>query len=179
MRFLDQLFNTGRPYTVHLSWRFWGVKEIMGDLVLRRGESTLKTTPGELFQEGKHLCFTLEPPHKSDVEPICIPAGRYEIEMQWSTRWQMNTPHLLNVPGRSLIEIHPLNDEHLVIEKDGSKHWTTEGCIGPGLSRDTDWVSSSVAALKDVVIPTIEATLKQGKCFIQIIDAGSTFGENA
>lgn len=155
-------------------WFGWiGGKKQMGDFVLQRGISTLKTTPGELSQDGKHLCWTLEPPHESKIEPICIPAGRYRIEMQWSTRFQMDTPHLLNIPGRSAIEIHPLNDEHLVILPDGSKHWTTEGCIGPGLTRDTDWVSSSVAALKDVVIPAVEMSLKQGPLYIQIMDAKS------
>lgn len=143
----------------------------MSDLILQRGQSTQKTTPGDLSQDGKHLCFTLEPPHKSDVEPLCVPAGRYPIEMQWSTRWQMDTPHILGILGRSLIEMHPLNDEHLVTLPDGSKHWTTEGCIGPGLTRDVDWVSSSVAALHDVVIPAVVASLKNGPLYIQIIDA--------
>lgn len=143
----------------------------MGDLILQRGKPTLKTTPGELSQDRKHLCWTLEPPRDNPLEPVSIPAGRYKIIMQWSTRFQMDTPHLQNVPGRSLIEIHPLNDEHLVTMPDGSTHWTTEGCIGPGLTRDTDWVSSSVSALKTIVIPTIEAGLTRGDVYIQIIDA--------
>jgi hypothetical protein len=142
----------------------------MSDFILQRGISTMKTTPGELSLDGNHLCWTLEPPKNNPGRPVCIPAGRYGIEMAWSTRFQMDTPHLQNVPGRTFIEIHPLNDEHLVTMPDGSTHWTTEGCIGPGLTRDIDWVSSSVPALKTVVIPAIEAALKLGPVLIQVID---------
>ena len=153
------------------TWRFGETGDTeMSDLVLKRGPSTQKTTPGELTQDGNHLCWTLEPPKTNPKEPVCIPSGRYPVIMQWSTRFQMDTPHLQNVPGRSLIEIHPLNDEHLVTLPDGTTHWTTEGCIGPGMTKDTDWVSSSVEALKTVVIPAVEAGLKQGAFYIQILD---------
>jgi hypothetical protein len=142
----------------------------VSDFILQRLVLTMKTTSGELSLDGSHLCWTLEPPKNNPAEPVCIPAGRYGIEMSWSTRFQMDTPHLQNVPGRTLIEIHPLNDEHLVTIPDGSTHWTTEGCIGPGLTRDTDWVSSSVVALKTVVIPAIESALRLGPVYIQILD---------
>lgn len=173
MSFLSTIVRMadGIVFTFQKKLIWTGYKKPMSDFILIRGASTLKTTPGELSKDGNHLCWTLEPPRESTIEPICIPTGRFGITMQWSTRFQMYTPHLQDVPGRSLIEIHPLNDEHLVTMPDGSKHWTTEGCIGPGITKDIDWVSSSVSALKDIVIPAIEFALKMGPVFIQIKDA--------
>ena len=142
----------------------------MGDLILMRGQDTGITTPGELSFGGQHLAWTLEPPHDNPKEPKCIPACRAKIEMQWSTRFQMDTPHLVDVPGRTLIELHPLNDEHLVTMPDGSQHWTTEGCIGVGETKDVNWIGNSVLCLKNIVIPVIEEALKQGDLYIQIID---------
>lgn len=142
----------------------------MGDLILTRQTDSGTTCMGEFSLGGQHLCWSLEPPHNNPKEPVCIPAGRYPIEMQWSTRFQMDTPHILNVPNRSLIEIHPLNDEHLVTMPDGSQHWTTEGCIGVGETQSPNWVGTSVLCLTNIVIPAIEAALKQGPFFVQIID---------
>lgn len=142
----------------------------MGDLILMRETDSGITTQGEMSFGGQHLAYTLEPPHNNPKEPKCILPGRFQITMQWSTRFQMDTPHLMNVPGRSLIEIHPLNDEHLVTLPDSSQHWTTEGCIGVGETKDKDWVGTSVVCLTNIIIPLIEAQLKIGDFFIQVID---------
>jgi hypothetical protein len=155
--------------SISLPIEYTGDKE-MGDFILTRNVYSDITSQGELCQNGKHLVWTLEPPINNPKEPKCIPPCRAQIVMQWSSRFQRDTPHLLGVPGRTLIEIHPLNDEHLVTMPDGTQHWTTEGCIGPGLTKDKDWVGSSVAALTDIVIPAVEAALKVGPLYIQIID---------
>ena len=147
----------------------------MGDLILVRDNvPNLITTMGEMSFGGQHLAWTLEPPRNNPGEPKCIPPCRAQIQMQWSTRFQKDTPHLFGVPGRSLIEIHPLNDEHLVTLPDGSQHWTTEGCIGVGETKDTNWVGSSVLCLTNIIIPLIEQQLKLGDFYIQIIDPITT-----
>jgi len=126
-------------------------------LVLSRTTFTDKSTIGDLYLGGVHQCFTLElSARKQEGVKNCIPCGRYEVVMQWSARFQMNTPHLLNVPGRTFIEIHP-----------GNKPADTEGCILLGQTKDTDWVGSSRAAYNELV-PKIEACIESGKLFIEI-----------
>jgi hypothetical protein len=165
---LDNYFKVGWSIRGWFGWM--GGKPKMGDLILMRETDSGITTMGEMSFGGNHLAYTLEPPHNNPKEPKCIPACRAKIEMQWSTRFQRDTPHLLNVPGRSLIEIHPLNDEHLVLMPDGSQHWTTEGCIGVGETKEKDWVGSSVLCLTNIIIPLIEEQIKMGDFYIQIID---------
>lgn len=126
-------------------------------MILNRVTFTDKSTIGDLFLEGVRQCYTLElSSRKQDGVKNCIPAGSYEILMEWSTRFQMNTPHLQKVPGHTFIEIHP-----------GNKPEDTEGCILLGQTVDTDWVGSSRAAYQ-ALIPKIEKKLETGKLFIGI-----------
>ena len=74
---------------------------------------------GHMELDNQFVCYTLEHPE------LHIPEGTYPILLQESPRFEMLTPHLQNVPGRTFIEIHPGNTE-----KD------TEGCILVGQSHD-------------------------------------------
>lgn len=127
------------------------------EIILNRTTFTDRSTIGELFVDGKLECYTLE--LSARIQPgvkNCIPAGRYEIVMLWSTRFNMNTPHIQNVPGRTFIEIHP-----------GNKPDDTEGCILPGKTKNMDWVGSSRVAYT-TLIPKIEKKLADGKLFLAI-----------
>ena len=126
-------------------------------MTLNRTTFTDKSTIGELYIDSALECFTLElSVRKQSGVKNCIPCGKYEILMLWSARFQMNTPHLQNVPDRTFIEIHP-----------GNKPEDTEGCILLGQGKDTDWVSNSRAAYQ-ALIPKIETKLAQGKFYIDI-----------
>lgn len=128
------------------------------DMTLTREEYTDKSTIGKMLLDGEFQCFTLElSARKQEGVKNCIPAGRYEIKMQYSARFTMDTPHLQNVPGRTFIEIHP-----------GNKPEDTEGCILLGKTKDTDWVGSSRLAYQDL-IPKIEAKLAQEKLYLEVI----------
>jgi hypothetical protein len=76
---------------------------------------------GELFINGKRLCFTIELPWL-DNEPLvsCIPEGRYVLVKRYSRKF---CHHLLvkDVPGRALILIHAANDAQAELK----------GCIAP------------------------------------------------
>lgn len=63
---------------------------------------------GELAIDGVFQCFTLEPPVRPG-KPCCIPASTYEVLLLHSARFGFLTPHVLNVPDFSGIEIHPGN----------------------------------------------------------------------
>ena len=142
------------------TWRFKETgytNPMSADLILNRLEYTDQSTVGELCVDGVHECWTLEPTARLPAGgPRCIPAGRYEVIMAWSTRFQMSTPHLQNVPGRTFIEIHP-----------GNTAKDTEGCILVGTAKDTNTILNSREAYT-ALIPKIEAKLKEGQLFIEI-----------
>jgi hypothetical protein len=126
-------------------------------MTLNRFIFTDNSTIGDLSLDGIHQCWSLELSARvKEGRKVCIPAGRYEILIQWSSRFNMNTPHLLNVPGRTFIEIHP-----------GNKPSDTEGCILLGQTKDVDWVGSSRAAYKEL-LPKLEDKLTKGKLYIGI-----------
>lgn len=67
-------------------------------------------TNGALYVGGIRQCYTIELPWL-DNKPrrSCIPEGRYRLQKRYSPRYR---DHLLlrEVPGRSLILIHPANN---------------------------------------------------------------------
>ena len=80
-------------------------------LEVKRQTETAKSIIGELWIDGQFENFTLEPARSNPVNPghPCIPAGQYELELTFSPHFQMVTPEVMNVPGRSAIRIHPGN----------------------------------------------------------------------
>lgn len=148
--FWDQI---GIGWTFRFPWTGY----VESKLILIRKTITDQSTIGDLSLDGVFQCYTLELScRKQDGKKTCIPSGTYEVLMQWSTRFQMNTPHLQNVPGCTFIEIHP-----------GNSAKDTEGCILLGQTQDIDWVGASRAAYKEL-IPKIEDRLTRGKLFIEI-----------
>lgn len=79
-------------------------------------------TIGKLFIDDVYFSDTLELPWK-DNEPMvsCIPPGTYPVKMLYSPSFKRALPHILDVPGRSSILIHPAN-------------WPSDlkGCVGVG-----------------------------------------------
>jgi hypothetical protein len=87
------------------------------ELLLQRNHGTTGYTAGRLYQLE---CFTLEDQERAQKIPgkTAIPAGRYEVIVDFSNRFQRPLPLLLNVPGFTGIRIHPGNTAN-----------DTEGCI--------------------------------------------------
>ena len=96
-------------------------------------------TPGELYVDEQFECFTLEPSPRN-VQFPSIPADTYEVRLLPSARFGELTPHILNVPDRSYIEIHP-----------GNKPGDTEGCTLVGETQAIDWVGSSRFAFEKLM----------------------------
>lgn len=94
------------------------------EITLTRTDQLFDGTFGKL-QLPSFSLFTLEDDWK-DNEPqfSCIPAGRYPLRRRWSNKHKQEVFEVMNVPGRSNIEIHPGNTEE-----------DTLGCILPGTSR--------------------------------------------
>ena len=67
-------------------------------------------TQGVLEWNGTIVCYTIELPWLGNQKRIsCIPEGEYILRKRFSPKFKWHL-HLMNVPGRDLILIHPAND---------------------------------------------------------------------
>jgi len=70
----------------------------------------LEGTQGVLEWNGTIVCYTIELPWLGNQKRIsCIPEGEYFLQKRFSPKFKWHL-HLMNVPGRDLILIHPAND---------------------------------------------------------------------
>lgn len=109
-------------------------------LLLIRNVYTEESTIGELYVNGKFECFTLEDkPRAVKIDgKTAIPTGIYQVIIDFSTRFQQEMPHLLDVPNYSGIRIHPGN-----IAED------THGCILVGTTKSENKLyQSKIAYIK-------------------------------
>ncbi len=103
------------------------------------------------YGDGVTLVSLEKPWNNGDNHPLlsCIPAGTYEVMVDYSPHLEIATPILLNVPNRTQIRIHPAN-------------WQTQlqGCIAVGeteaVLNGTDGVSDSRKAF-DALMTAINA----------------------
>ena len=109
-------------------------------VTITRNAFTEKSTGGRLDIDGVFFCYTLEPPTRPE-KPCAIPNGTYPVKLLWSERFQLMTPHVMNVPDFTEIEWHP-----------GNRPGDTEGCALIGETRDTDWVGNSIAAFTKLLL---------------------------
>jgi hypothetical protein len=133
------------------------------DLLMRRDPSADGSTIGRLFIDGIFEAFTLEDvvrPGPKVMHETAIPAGRYQVDITMSERFQRMLPVLLDVPGFTGVRIHP-----------GNTNADTSGCILIGQSRAHDSISSSKLAMQ-ALQPKIAGALARGEqVFITIEDA--------
>lgn len=85
-----------------------------------------------------------------------IPAGRYQVIINFSPRFQKPLPLLLDVPNFVGVRIHS-----------GNTHEHTEGCILVGMARTHNGVARSREAMR-LLQPIIEAGIKTGRVFLTI-----------
>lgn len=106
---------------------------------VKRLIETDKSIIGEMFVDGQHECFTLEPARKNPVHAghPCIPAGTYTVELTFSPKFKTVTPELVDVPGRSDVRCHW-----------GNRPEDTLGCTIVGDGRAENWVSVSRVAFE-------------------------------
>ena len=103
------------------------------ELTLNRQASSALATLGELLVDGFPFCDTLEDPVR-DLGPngqgkiygrTAIQAGRYQVKITWSVKFQKDMLAVLDVPFFTGIRIHSGNDAD-----------DTLGCILVGHSID-------------------------------------------
>ena len=128
------------------------------ELQVKRTDFTDNSTIGELSVNGQFECYTLE----DKVRPVkiagktAIPAGRYEVIIDFSQRFGRLLPLLLNVPDFEGVRIHP-----------GNAAADTEGCILVGEEKSQDFVGQSRAAF-DRLFAKLSAAAEKEKIYLEI-----------
>lgn len=146
------------------------------ELLLQRDPSEHEATFGKLSVNDRYYCETLEdqirelPQLSGESDEVwvarwkvsrktAIPARRYRVTIDRSTRFNRLMPHILNVPGFSGIRIHALNTAAETI-----------GCPGVGRER-VNWASASA--------PPIPGLMHSGVVFAPLFDEMKVaFGKN-
>jgi hypothetical protein len=119
-------------------------------IVQRQIQDAISTT-GEMLIDGQHACWTLEP-----AQPI--PAGTYDLTIDFSERFQRLMPHVNNVPGHTGIRIHW-----------GNWRKDTEGCTLVGESEGKDFIGQSVDEF-NILFQKIQGALAEGPQVITYAD---------
>lgn len=122
---------------------------------VRREILTERSTIGRMFLDGQFQCFTLEDKVRPDGVKIprrtAIPAGTYDVTINYSDRFKRRMPLLLKVPMFEGIRIHS-----------GNTDADTEGCLLVGLAEGKDWLGQSRAAF-DVLFPKMLDAYERGE----------------
>ena len=127
-------------------------------LRLIRDLFTEKSTIGKLYVNGVYSSDTLEDRDRkieaggTKVPALtCVPRGTYEVIINFSNRFKVRMPLLLNVPQFTGIRIHS-----------GNAATDTEGCILVGRTRGSDFVGDSRLAY-DALFADVDAALLAGE----------------
>lgn len=129
-------------------------------LNLHRTSLKPKATLGYLDVDGAFECITLEDvvrDLKADGSgkvfgATAIPAGTYDVTIDFSAKFQKNMLHILNVPWFMGIRIHSLNTD-----------LQTEGCVGVGQEVvNDDYIHGGSVALP-ALWAKVQAALDRGE----------------
>lgn len=128
------------------------------EILIKREAPTPAWVMGTLWLDGIKYCDTLEdPPREEKIPKITgIPAGRYEVIINFSNRFQKEMPLLLNVPGFSGVRIHG-----------GRNEGDTEGCILVGY-RASGGLLMGGLAVSPMIAGKIREALETGKVYLMV-----------
>lgn len=130
------------------------------ELILKRKIEINNAVIGQLFIDGKFICYTLEDKIR-DVKikhETCIPPGKYPIVMTMSQRFKMVLPLLQNVPNFDSIRIHA-----------GNTIADTSGCPLVGTAVQGDKLLHSKVALTEILILMKKALKNKEKLTIEVV----------
>jgi hypothetical protein len=125
-------------------------------LISRRKEYGDNYTISELSVNGVYECFILEDTVRPKGVKIfgntAVPAGTYNVVINFSNHFQKLLPELLNVPLFEGIRIHP-----------GNTDVDTEGCLLVGTTwGGGDFIGNSVVAFNHL-FPQLQAAIAAGE----------------
>ncbi len=128
------------------------------ELRVERTDFSETSTIGKLYVDDQFECYTLE----DKVRPVkikgetAIPAGRYEVIINFSQRFGRMLPLFLNVPNFEGVRIHP-----------GNTAADTEGCILVGETKDAEFIGQSKLAFEGL-FNKLKTASESEKIFIEI-----------
>ncbi len=128
------------------------------ELRVERTDFSETSTIGTLYVDDQFECYTLE----DKVRPVkikgktAIPAGRYEVIINFSQRFGRMLPLFLNVPNFEGVRIHP-----------GNTAADTEGCILVGETKDAEFIGQSRLAFEGL-FNKLKTASETEKIFIEI-----------
>ena len=139
-----------------------GYKKMKSILLLKRKIFTNESTIGDFLLDDQFQCHTLEDTVRKEKIPgiTAIPFGTYEVVMNYSNRFKMFLPLLLNVPDFKGIRIHA-----------GNRPKDTDGCILVGKHYATNCIWESKQAFDNLMMK-LEYILRIRKIYITIKDGG-------
>ncbi|MDD6153145.1 MAG: DUF5675 family protein [Elusimicrobia bacterium] len=118
-------------------------------------------TIGRLALDGKYFCDTLEDRVRTNGEKVqgqtAIPAGNYEVILNWSPRFKRVLPMVLDVPGFSGVRIHA-----------GNCAADTEGCVLVGFNQVKGRLVASRPTLEQLMKKLLAAVKAGGKIWLEI-----------
>ncbi|MGN0016530.1 MAG: DUF5675 family protein [Candidatus Avelusimicrobium sp.] len=118
-------------------------------------------TIGRLAFDGKYFCDTLEDRVRPNGEKVrgqtAIPAGNYEVILNWSPRFKCVLPMVLDVPGFSGVRIHA-----------GNCAADTEGCVLVGFNQVKGRLVASRPTLSRLMDKLLAAVQAGGKIWLEI-----------
>lgn len=134
----------------------------MNTYILRRIRQTESGTYGELCTEGGwRVCLTLEEPWRANQRNVsCIPAGTYRMYKRLSPSRGMFVWELLDVPGRSNVQIHV-----------GNTLADTEGCILVGFQHNDEPAEPYIADSKRAFRAWMGVTEPENEAMLEVVDA--------
>jgi hypothetical protein len=117
-------------------------------------------TLGELLVDGQHFCWTLEDAVRDRKVPneTAIPAGVYEVVVNWSNRFGKMLPMLMNVPNFTAVRFHGGNGPD-----------DTEGCILVGAEHDEERIWNCATA-SSMLTFQIRNACSSGKVFVEVLN---------
>lgn len=124
-------------------------------------------TVGQLYVDGVFFCDTLEDRvrdlnrEKKVAGETAIPAGCYEVVVNWSPRFKRRLPRLLHVPGFEGILIHR-----------GNRAEDTAGCILVGENRVKGAVVQSTGYEIRLTALLEEVQQRGEKIQVEVVNAG-------
>ena len=128
------------------------------ELRVERTDFSETSTIGKLYVDDQFECYTLE----DKVRPVkikgktAIPAGRYEVIINFSQRFGRMLPLFLNVSNFEGVRIHP-----------GNTAADTEGCILVGETKDAEFIGQSKLAFEGL-FNKLKAASESEKIFIEL-----------
>jgi len=135
----------------------------MKEFKLKRITYTTNSTIGELSLDGKHICYTLEDTVRTKgaakvYGKTAIPAGRYQVIIDFSNAFKAIMPHVLAVPGFAGIRIHV-----------GNRESDSLGCVLVGRKSGVDSIYESKQAY-GAFLSLLQTQLKAGTVYLVITD---------